>query len=95
MCGIVGVFSYNENIQQHHSFIEWSLNRMRHRGPDSNGIWSNNENYISGFVRLSIRDLSENGSQPMLSADGRYAISFNGELYNTGLFSDPFAGSIG
>ena len=83
MCGVVGVFSYKENIQQHHSFIEWSLMRMHHRGPDSNGIWSNNENYISGFVRLSIRDLSENGSQPMLSADGCYAISFNGELYNT------------
>ncbi len=86
MCGIVGVFSYKENIQQHHSFIVWSLMRMHHRGPDSNGIWSNNENYISGFVRLSIRDLSENGSQPMLSVDGRYAISFNGELYNTDKF---------
>src|SRR3954469_17046708 len=56
---------------------------MYHRGPDSNGIWTNQKNYIAGFVRLSILDLSENGNQPMISSCGKYAISFNGELYNS------------
>ncbi|MDB5193066.1 MAG: asnB [Segetibacter sp.] len=59
---------------------------MHHRGPDSNGVWSNDKNYLAGFVRLSIRDLSENGSQPMLSSCNSYALSFNGEMYNTHLF---------
>ena len=56
---------------------------MHHRGPDSNGVWTNNQNYIAGFVRLSIVDLSVNGNQPMLSSCGKYALSFNGEIYNT------------
>lgn len=86
MCGIVGVFKYKENIEDQQSFIEWSLKSMHHRGPDSNGIWSNQQNYIGGFVRLAIRDLTENGSQPMLSTDGRYALSFNGELYNSDVY---------
>lgn len=86
MCGIVGVFNHKNNIENQRSFIDRSLISMHHRGPDSNGVWSNGQNYISGFVRLSIRDLSENGSQPMLSADGRYALSFNGELYNSDLY---------
>ena len=86
MCGIVGVFNYKNNVQDQRQFLDWSLKTMHHRGPDSNGVWCNNENYIAGFVRLSIRDLSEHGSQPMLSADGRYALSFNGELYNSDKF---------
>ena len=86
MCGIVGVFSYKTNIEVQKPFVEWSLKTMHHRGPDSNGIWSNHENYMAGFVRLAIRDLSENGNQPMLSSCGQYAISFNGEMYNTNPF---------
>ena len=54
---------------------------MQHRGPDSNGIWQSN-NYITGFVRLAIRDVSESGSQPMVSSCGKYCITFNGEIYN-------------
>jgi len=86
MCGITGIYQYNKNIRADIPFVQWALQSMHHRGPDSNGIWDNGENYVAGFVRLSIRDLSENGSQPMLSADGQYCISFNGEMYNT----DPF-----
>ena len=85
MCGIVGVFNYKQNVSAQLPFINWSLQSMHHRGPDSNGIWQN-ENYIAGFVRLSIRDLSGNGNQPMLSACGNYAISFNGEIYNADVF---------
>ncbi len=86
MCGIVGVFSFKKNNDNDKPFLDWALKTMHHRGPDSNGTWSNHQNYDSGFVRLAIRDLSENGNQPMLSACGNYCISFNGEIYNT----DPF-----
>ena len=86
MCGIVGVFNFKNNAEEDKPFLEWALKTMHHRGPDSNGTWSNNLCYSTGFVRLAIRDLTENGSQPMLSADDNYCISFNGEIYN----SDPY-----
>jgi asparagine synthase (glutamine-hydrolysing) len=59
--------------------------------PDSNGIWQHN-NYITGFVRLAIRDVSESGSQPMVSACGNYCITFNGEIYNADDFKDELIG---
>ncbi|GEO09939.1 asparagine synthase (glutamine-hydrolyzing) [Segetibacter aerophilus] len=86
MCGIVGIFNYRDSIEGERPFIEWALKSMHHRGPDSNGTWTNNENYITGFVRLSILDLSENGNQPMISACGKYALSFNGEMYDVGKY---------
>lgn len=86
MCGIVGIFNYKNNIARHRSYINECLKTMHHRGPDSNGVWTNDQNYIAGFVRLSIRDLSANGDQPMISSCGNYALSFNGELYNTDHF---------
>lgn len=62
------------------------MRSMKHRGPDSEGVWCNNENYIAGFVRLAIRDTSACGDQPMLSACGNYCLSFNGEIYNAEQF---------
>jgi asparagine synthase (glutamine-hydrolysing) len=52
-----------------------------HRGPDAGAVWMDDN---IGFVhrRLSILDLSEAGTQPMISNSGRYAIAFNGEIYN-------------
>lgn len=53
------------------------------RGPDDAGAWVDAEGGIAlGHRRLSILDLSPLGHQPMLSADGRYVIIFNGEIYN-------------
>lgn len=86
MCGIVGVFNYRDHVKDESQFVNWALKSMHHRGPDSNGIWTNQKNYIAGFVRLSIVDLSANGNQPMISSCGNYAISFNGEMYNTTAF---------
>src|SRR5579885_677674 len=56
---------------------------LRHRGPDDAGVWVDAAAGVAlGFRRLAIIDLSPHGRQPMASADGRYVVVFNGELYN-------------
>lgn len=82
MCGIVGIYNFNRNPLRE-DYIGWCLKTMKHRGPDSLGVWHNSENYIAGFARLAIRDLSAKGYQPMLSSCGNFCITFNGEIYNT------------
>jgi asparagine synthase (glutamine-hydrolysing) len=84
MCGIVGIYNFVSSINDESTYINWCNQTMNRRGPDSNGIWKQLENkYITGFVRLAIRDLSPLGNQPMVSDCGNYVISFNGEIYNT------------
>ncbi len=56
---------------------------LAHRGPDDSGVWIDPEAGIAlGHRRLSILDLSPLGHQPMISADGRFVLLFNGEIYN-------------
>lgn len=55
---------------------------MRRRGPDDQGIWDDGGDCTLAFRRLAILDLSERGHQPMLHPSGRYALVFNGEIYN-------------
>jgi len=58
-----------------------ALGVLRHRGPDANGQYRAG-NVLLGHARLSIIDLSDAGRQPMSTTDGRYVISYNGEVYN-------------
>ncbi|WP_461442802.1 asparagine synthase (glutamine-hydrolyzing) [Maribacter sp.] len=77
MCGILG------SINRH--FDEKALDLMKHRGPDDFGIDAfelNGHHIYLGQRRLSIIDLSEAGHQPMVSDCKKFAIVFNGEIYN-------------
>lgn len=56
---------------------------LAHRGPDDEGVWTDADAGVAlGHRRLSILDLSPAGKQPMVSASGRYVVTFNGEIYN-------------
>ena len=77
MCGILGY--YGAKSAEFHN--ENPLKTIYHRGPDyANEIFG--QGYYLGHTRLSILDLSERGNQPMFSENDRYALIFNGELYN-------------
>lgn len=81
MCGIAGILSYRENAQLDQ--VKKMTDKIIHRGPDGEGLWINsNKNIVLGHRRLSILDLSEKGKQPMHYENGRYSITFNGEIYN-------------
>lgn len=84
MCGIVGFYSPQgiADDAQAHGLISRMRDRLVHRGPDDSGSWLDRNGMALGFRRLSIIDLSPAGHQPMLSADGRYAVVMNGEIYN-------------
>ncbi len=75
MCGING-FNWADE-----SMAERMNAATRHRGPDDTGVWSH-PGVTLGNNRLAIIDLSPAGHQPMKSADGRYTIAYNGEIYN-------------
>ena len=80
MCGIFG--SLGTSLT--HSEISAIKHTMRHRGPDSSGCYRNSGEIECTLLhtRLSIVDRSQAGAQPMSSADGRYTIAYNGEVYN-------------
>lgn len=80
MCGIAGLIHIGEGWEKN---IKIMINEMKNRGPDDNGIWtSNSHDIVLGHTRLSINDLLPSGHQPMVSANKRYVIVLNGEIYN-------------
>jgi asparagine synthase (glutamine-hydrolysing) len=82
MCGIAGIISFRGKTVDP-AEIERLTNLLAHRGPDGDGHWFNAyRNVALGHRRLAIIDPGPGGFQPMLSADGRHVITFNGEIYN-------------
>ena len=82
MCGIAGIYNLNQS-QVSLTNLKKMTDVITHRGPDGEGHWLNSNGTVGfGHRRLSIIDLTENGKQPMHYADGRYTITFNGEIYN-------------
>jgi asparagine synthase (glutamine-hydrolysing) len=85
MCGIAGFLTGNSTgIARELAEVSAAMNAcLQHRGPDDHGVWIDEECGIAlAHRRLSILDLSPAGHQPMVSADGRYVIIYNGEVYS-------------
>lgn len=93
MCGIGGILiPPASELHELGGALSRIQNALRHRGPDDSGEFIS-PSRRAGLVhaRLSILDLSPAGHQPMISADGRFTIVFNGEIYNYRALRDTFA----
>ncbi|HLK14185.1 MAG TPA: hypothetical protein VKT78_05220, partial [Fimbriimonadaceae bacterium] len=84
MCGINGAIAYHpEACPIEPDEIKKVRDSMALRGPDGPGFWISADQRVAlGHRRLAIIDLSPNGDQPKASADGRFTLTFNGEIYN-------------
>ncbi len=85
MCGIAGMVDWRAatSADALRSIGEAMIETVRHRGPDAGAVWVEARGGVAlGQRRLAIIDLSPGGAQPMHSADQRYVITFNGEIYN-------------
>ena len=82
MCGIAGIVKIRGRAVEPPELSRLT-NLLAHRGPDGAGYWFSAERNVAlGHRRLAIIDPGAGGYQPMLSADGRHVIIFNGEIYN-------------
>ncbi|TFB60250.1 asparagine synthase (glutamine-hydrolyzing) [Cryobacterium sp. Hz7] len=83
MCGLAGCVQATGDATALADAMSRMVEAIRHRGPDQDGRWIDEGVGVAlGHSRLSILDVSSAGAQPMTSADGRYVLSFNGEIYN-------------
>ena len=85
MCGIAGFWDVAGRLDADRggAAVDSMTRAIRHRGPDDAGTWRDaGAGVWLGHRRLSVIDLSPEGRQPMVSASGRYAMVFNGEVYN-------------
>ena len=80
MCGIAGILCLDGDSASFDA-LQRMTDRIAHRGPDAEGHLVDGPLGL-GHRRLAILDLSDAGRQPMTTADGRYTISYNGEMYN-------------
>lgn len=78
MCGFVG---FTNKINDASIVLGKMMDRIKHRGPDSDGKYVDKQ-IAMGFRRLSIIDLSDQGSQPIFNEDKSLVLTFNGEIYN-------------
>lgn len=83
MCGIVGVLEISSLASDLDGLVAGMRDTMSHRGPDGAGLWNSPDRRVClGHRRLSIIDLSDSATQPMVDASGQVALVFNGEIYN-------------
>jgi asparagine synthase (glutamine-hydrolysing) len=85
MCGIAGFVNPTHGLSRPEleELALKMISTLRHRGPDDYGVWTDPATGVSlGHRRLAIQDLSAEGHQPMQSANGRYVLIYNGEIYN-------------
>jgi asparagine synthase (glutamine-hydrolysing) len=85
MCGIAGFVNPSNGLSRPEleDLALKMVATLRHRGPDDQGVWADLRTGVSlGHRRLAIQDLSAQGHQPMQSANGRYILIYNGEIYN-------------
>lgn len=81
MCGIAGIFAFRDEGKKYLDRIDDMVKSLHHRGPDGSGVFRHH-NIALGHTRLAIIDTSDAAAQPFTSADGRYTIVFNGEIFN-------------
>lgn len=81
MCGIFGVMIHGSDAQPERARLEETARRLRHRGPDAHGIHADRH---VGLVhtRLSLLDLDPRSNQPFWDSERRYALVYNGEIFN-------------
>ena len=85
MCGLAGYLNKIKNFDENQniSLLQKFCSLLNHRGPDSKGIWYDiNDKIFLSHTRLSINDLTQNGSQPMVNDLNNLVVIFNGEIYN-------------
>jgi len=91
VCGIAGVLDpgWRGSADELARLAGAMAAPLAHRGPDGEGVWCDPGAGLGlGHRRLAIVDLSPAGHQPMVSADGRWVLSYNGECYNAGELQD-------
>ncbi len=82
MCGIFGVFNFDQKLLINKELFKEATNLLTHRGPDGGGFYFDDINSLGlGHRRLSILDL-QTGDQPMCNEDRTIWVVFNGEIYN-------------
>lgn len=83
MCRIAGIHNPSLSLQSLEDMVQNMCTILKHGGPDDEGIYTCEEHHlVLGNRRLSLIDLTQGGHQPMSYCNGRYYISFNGEIYN-------------
>ena len=81
MCGIVGRYNFYSSLPIQAELLKGMCDYLAHRGPDGEGIYQ--KNHIGfGHRRLAVIDLSQAAEQPMVRTNGRFVITYNGEIYN-------------
>src|SRR5687767_8279882 len=83
MCGISGAFAFAADARFERSKVDVLNELQRRRGPDGEGSWAADDGRVAfGHRRLAIIDPGPGGAQPMHDREGRYVITYNGEIYN-------------